>query len=102
MGIFNFRAAGEITFVEKFARIAELLGEKVKELSVKEAAVLAVETVKQLAKDIGIPQRLSDLGIPETAIPGMAEEAMKVARPLENNPRPFSLEEAVRIYHSVF
>ena len=88
--------------VKKFARIAELLGEKVKELSVKEAAVLAVETVKQLAKDIGIPQRLSDLGIPETAIPGIAEEAMKVARPLENNPRPFSLEEAVRIYHSVF
>ena len=88
--------------VKKFARIAELLGEKVKELSVKEAAVLAVETVKQLAKDIGIPQRLSDLGIPETAIPGMAEEAMKVARPLENNPRPVSLEEAIRIYHGVF
>ena len=88
--------------VKKFAEIAELLGEKVKELSVKEAAVLAVETVKQLAKDIGIPQRLSDLGIPETAIPGMAEEAIKVARPLENNPRPVSLEEAIRIYHSIF
>ena len=88
--------------VKKFAGIAELLGEKVKELSVKEAAVLAVETVKQLAKDIGIPQRLSDLGIPETAIPGMAEEAIKVARPLENNPRPVSLEEAIRIYHSIF
>ena len=88
--------------VEKFARIAQMLGEKVEGRSVREAAVLAVETVKQLAKDLGIPQRLSDLGIPETAIPGMAEEAMKVARPLENNPRPVSLEEAIRIYHSVF
>jgi len=25
-----------------------------------------------------------------------------VARPLENNPRPVSLEEAIRIYHGVF
>lgn len=88
--------------LEKFAGIAEMLGEKVEGRSVREAAVLAVETVKQLAKDLGVPQRLSDLGIPETAIPGMAEEAMKVARPLENNPRPVSLEEAIRIYHSVF
>ena len=88
--------------VEKFARIAAMLGEKVEGLSVREAAILAVETVKRMAKDLGVPQRLSDLGIPETAIPGMAEEAMKVARPLENNPRPVSLEEAIRIYHSVF
>jgi alcohol dehydrogenase len=88
--------------LEKFARIAEMLGEKVEGLSVREAAILAVETVKRLAKDLGVPQRLSDLGIPEMAIPGMAEEAMKVARPLENNPRPVSLEEVIRIYHSVF
>jgi alcohol dehydrogenase len=88
--------------VEKFARIAEMLGEKVEGLSAKKAAVLAVEAVKRLAKDIGIPQRLSDLGIPERAIPGMAEEAMKVARPLENNPRPVSLEDAIHVYRSVF
>jgi alcohol dehydrogenase len=50
----------------------------------------------------GIPQRLSDLGIPERGIPGMAEEAMKGARPLENIPRPVSLEEAIRIDHSLF
>jgi alcohol dehydrogenase class IV len=87
VGIFNFRAAGEISFGAG---------------SIGDAAVLAVGTVKRLAKDLGVPQRLSDLGIPETAIPGMAKEAMKVARPLENNPRPVSMEEATRIYHSVF
>ena len=88
--------------VEKFAWIAGGMGEKVEGLSVKEAAILAVESVKRLARDIEVPQRLSDLGIPKTAIPGMAEEALKVARPLENNPRPVSLEEAVRIYQEVF
>ena len=87
---------------EKFARIAEWMGEKVGGISVREAAMLAVESVKRLAQDLEVPQRLSDLGIPKTAIPAMAEEAMKVARPLENNPRPVSLEDAVGIYERVF
>jgi alcohol dehydrogenase len=87
---------------EKFGKISEAMGEKVEGLSVREAAILAVDTVKRLAKDLGVPQRLSDLGIPEPAIPGMAEEAMKVTRPLENNPRPVSLAETIRIYQKVF
>jgi alcohol dehydrogenase len=87
---------------EKFAKISEAMGEKVEGLSVREAAILAVNAVKRLAEDLGVPQRLSDLGIPEPAIPGMAEEAMKVTRPLENNPRPVSLGDAIRIYQKVF
>jgi alcohol dehydrogenase len=87
---------------EKFAKIAEEMGEKTQGLSVKEAAVRAVEAVKRLAKDIEMPQRLSDLGIPEAALPRMAEEAMKVARPLANNPRPVTVEDAIRIYQGVF
>jgi alcohol dehydrogenase class IV len=87
---------------EKFAKIAEAMGERVEGLSLPEAAVSAVESVKRLARDIEVPQRLSDLGIPESAFPGMAEEAMKVSRPLENNPRPVSLEDAIRIYKSYF
>ncbi len=87
---------------EKFAKIAEEMGEKTQGLSVKESALLAVESVKRLAKEIEMPQRLSDLGIPEIALPRMAEEAMKVARPLANNPRPVSKEDAIRIYQGVF
>jgi alcohol dehydrogenase len=87
---------------EKFARIAEELGASVAGLSVREAALLAVESIKDLAKDLEIPQRLRDLGIPQSTIPGMAEEALKVARPLENNPRPVSLEEAIEIYKNIY
>ncbi len=87
---------------EKFAKIAEEMGEKTQGLSVKESALLAVESVKRLAKEIEMPQRLSDLGIPEIALPRMAEEAMKVARPLANNPRPVSKEDAIRIYQGFF
>jgi alcohol dehydrogenase len=87
---------------EKFARIAVWMGEKVSGLSSKEAALRAVESVKRLGRDVQVPQRLSDLGIPASKFSGMAEEAMKVARPLENNPRPVSLADAVQIYQNVF
>jgi alcohol dehydrogenase len=88
--------------MDKFAKIAEGMGEKVEGLSAREAAISAVESVKRLSREIEFPQRLSDLGIPESAFPGMAEEALKVTRPLENNPKPVSLEDAIRIYRSVY
>jgi len=91
-----------LSLPEKFARIAGAMGEKTEGLSAKNAALLAVESVKGLARDIQVPMRLSDLGIPVSAFPGMAEEALKVTRPLENNPRPVSFEDAIQIYRSVF
>jgi alcohol dehydrogenase class IV len=91
-----------LSLPEKFARIAGAIGEKTEGLSAKKAALLAVEAVRRLARDIQVPMRLSDLGIPESAFPGMAEEALKVTRPLENNPRPVSFEDAIQVYRSVF
>jgi alcohol dehydrogenase len=91
-----------LSCAEKFARIAGALGENVEGLSIKGAAILAADSVKRLARDIEVPRRLSDLGIPESALPWMAEEALKVTRPLENNPRPVSQEDAIQIYKNVF
>jgi alcohol dehydrogenase len=91
-----------LSLPEKFARVAEAMGEKTEGLSVKNSALLAVESVKRLARDIQVPMHLSHLGIPESAFPGMAEEALKVTRPLENNPRPVSFEDAIQIYRRVF
>jgi alcohol dehydrogenase class IV len=87
---------------ERFARIAEWLGEDTTGLSVTEAAQRSVEAVKLLARDIQIPQRLSDLGIPADTLSPMAEEALKVTRPLENNPRPLGQREAIQIYREIF
>ncbi|MGB9700697.1 MAG: iron-containing alcohol dehydrogenase [Thermodesulfobacteriota bacterium] len=87
---------------ERFARLAEVMQIEVKGLSVAEAALRSVEAVKKLATDIEVPLRLSDLGIPKSALPWMAEEALQVVRPLENNPRPISKEDALRIYEAVF
>jgi alcohol dehydrogenase class IV len=87
---------------EKLSRVAEALGEEIGGRPKEQGAMRAVHGVRKLGSDLGVPQHLSDLGVPESAFPGMAEEALKVSRPLENNPRPVSLEGAIQIYRRVF
>jgi alcohol dehydrogenase len=61
-----------------------------------------VDLVRSLSKSIGIPEHLRELGVPESDIEDMAEMAMTVARPIENNPRKMSREAAVQIYREAF
>ena len=86
--------------LEKFARVARAMGENVDSLSLEEAARQAVEAVNKLSGDIPVPRRLRELkaGIAEKDFPEMASSAMKVTRPLENNPRPMFEVEAIKIY----
>ena len=86
----------------KFAQMAKAFGEKVEGLSELDAAETAVKFVERLSDDLRVPRRLRDVGIPEKAIPGLAEAAMKVTRLLANNPRKISLEDANAIYKSAY
>ncbi len=88
--------------MEKFAMIAQALGEEIEGLSMREAASKAASAIAQLSKDIGIPGTLKELQIPSEAIPEMAQGAMKVARPLANNPRPVTVDSAAEIYKLAF
>lgn len=83
---------------ERFAKIAELLGEKVEGLSVVEAAYRSVEAVKRLLKDVGIPGGLEAIGVREEDVPRLAEKAMKIQRLLVGSPRPVRKEDAEWIY----
>ncbi|MFA6413879.1 MAG: iron-containing alcohol dehydrogenase, partial [Syntrophales bacterium] len=87
---------------EKFVDIAEAMGEMVDGLPLREAAYLAVEAVNSLVEDCGIQTNLEDLGISEDDFEEMAKIAMTVARPLANNPRQVTLEDAVAIYEDAF
>ena len=51
--------------LEKFADIADAMGEVTEGLSVRDAAELAVEAVENLIADCGIHTTLEDLEIPE-------------------------------------
>ena len=88
--------------LEKFAIIAETMGEVIDTLPLREAAFMAVEAVQALIEDCGIYTTLEDLNIPEEALPELAEVAMTVLRPLENNPRKMTIEDAIDIYGEAY
>jgi alcohol dehydrogenase len=63
---------------------------------------VAVQAVKALCQDIEIPASLSELGVPRSDIPMLVEGALKVTRPVENNPRYLGPDEAQRVYEAAF
>jgi alcohol dehydrogenase class IV len=85
-----------------FALLARNMGEPAQGLTDRAAGALAVDAVSNLCKDIGIPASLSELGISSSDIPALVEGALKVTRPVENNPRPLGHEEARMIYEQAF
>ena len=88
--------------VEKFTMVAQALGVQTYGLSPREASEMASDAVFRLADDIGMPSNLCELAVPETSLEEMAQGAMKVARPLQNNPRPLSQEEVLAIYKTAY
>ena len=68
----------------------------------EETARNGVELIYALAEAVGIPKKLSDLGIPQTAVDHMAKAAMEVQRLLKNNPREVTEQDAKDIYNSLF
>ena len=88
--------------LEKFVDIADVMGEIVDDLPLREAAYLAVEAVEALIEDCGIMTTLEELEIPEKDFPELAKVAMTVARPLANNPCKMTLEEMVELYQEAY
>jgi alcohol dehydrogenase len=84
----------------KYADVASLMRADASGHCRESSAGASVEVVRKLSKDIAIPQRLGDLNIPESAIVEMADMAMTVARPIANNPRKVTKEDAVKIYQA--
>ncbi|MGH1830531.1 lactaldehyde reductase [Enterococcus gilvus] len=86
---------------EKYREIAVKIGIKeAAELPLPEVRERAVQAVKQLGIDVGIPQRLSELGVKEEDIPKIAEDAFNdVCSP--GNPREATVEEIAALYRSM-
>ncbi len=84
----------------KYARIAQALGENIWELTVWEAAELAVDAVARLSDDLNIPT-LPEMGIPEEDIPMLAQLAYDDPQTI-GNPRDIDVAGYERIYRSCF
>lgn len=86
-----------IAKVDRFVAIAKAMGEPVDGLSQRAAAERALDAIKQLSVDVGIPAGLRELGVKEKDFPLMAENAMKDACSF-TNPRLATLADIVQIY----
>jgi choline dehydrogenase len=85
---------------EKYARIAQAMGENIWGLSVWEAALLAVDAVARLSEDLEIPT-LPEMGIPEKDIPMLAQLAYDDPQTI-GNPRDIDVKGYEQIYRSCF
>lgn len=80
----------------KYARIAMALGVPTFGMTEREAALAAVEEVRSLVSDIGIPS-LRKMGIKEPDIPRLAKEAFNDPQTI-GNPRDLTVEAYEEIY----
>jgi len=60
-----------------------------------------IDKMVELVTATGVERRLSQLGISHNDLPRMAEDAMKAARVLVNNPREVTYEDALAMYTEV-
>ena len=86
---------------DKFRNIALALGVNVAGVTVEEAAELSVKAVRELAKQIGIPERLSVIGVKEEDLPKLAEMASKDPCALFN-PRPSKYEDLLELLKTAY
>lgn len=75
-----------------FAEIASWLGEDADGMSNADAAHLCVEAIQSLKRDVGLPMRLRDIGVNESRIRPMAEQAITYARLVRMSARPLSVD----------
>ncbi len=86
-----------IAKTERFVDIAIAMGEPVEGLSSRKAAEVALDAIKTLSADVGIPTGLAQLGVLEADLRIMAENAQRDACGF-TNPRCPTLEDVIEIY----
>jgi len=85
-----------IACMERLADIAVAMGEGQPGLSIRALAERAIESFRLLANDLGIPERLGELGVKEEDIPLIATEALKDPSSF-TNPRKAKKDELIRL-----
>ncbi|MCA9552144.1 MAG: iron-containing alcohol dehydrogenase [Myxococcales bacterium] len=90
-----------IARTDRFARVAAALGANVDGLAPLDAAEQAVQAILQLARAVGIPKGLRELGVKEADFPRLSENAMHDACML-TNPRKATLADVGAMFAAAF
>lgn len=87
---------------EKYREIARAMGvQGVDQMTPEEYRNAAVNAVKQLAKDVGIPEKLSVIGVQEADLPALSVDAFNDVC-TGGNPRDCTAEEILDVYKIAF
>lgn len=76
----------------KYVQMSKVMGEDVREITVIEAAIKAVEAIRKLESDVDIPQRLSSYDVSKSLFKEIADLAVTYPF-LENTPRDVNTNE---------
>lgn len=85
----------------KYPQIARLLGEDLHGLSPEKKAQQAIVAVENLNKALGIPAKISSVGVKREAIPQMAVDTMKSGN-VKVNPRQAGVEDIIRLFELAY
>ena len=98
--VMNFNLIGN---VHKFAIISKLMGYDNDNLNEIEMAKNSIKAVKELSKDIHLPQRMRDINIQKDEIISLTEIAFKNFKyHFDRNPRRINPESAKKIYENAW
>ena len=95
--VIEFNVAASEQVAEQFRGVAELLGVDARGDGEEVGRALA-DHVRELRARLGLPGRLSEVGVPEQGIPQLAEDAMGEGSTLVN-PREPSEEDFAELFH---
>ncbi|WP_134682593.1 iron-containing alcohol dehydrogenase [Brevibacillus migulae] len=82
---------------ERYQKIAEALGENTAGLSMHDSSRLALKAVKELARDLDIPQSLSSLGLHADQIEALSKHALLDVC-MATNPRDMSIADVAALF----
>lgn len=86
---------------DKFKYIAEAMGVDTAGMDEDAYRAAAVNAVKQLSKDVGIPEKLHEIGVKEEDLPALAQSAFDDVC-TGGNPRPCTVESILELYKTAF
>ena len=72
------------------------------ECPLNERACAFVSELVALAKDVGLPRRLRDVGVEQAHLAMLADDAMKQTRLLINNPKTLTRADVLGIYEAAW
>ena len=92
-----------IEAINKYSELAPIIFPEIEiNTSNQDITAIFIEKISSLSLELGLEQKLREVGIPQSGCETMAKDAMKQTRLLINNPKEIYEQDALEIYKSAW